>query len=235
MVKLKALITGGTRGIGAAIAQTLRESGHDVAVSGRSPGGQPPEGCTYLPCDFSDLAQLRAFADRIAGMELGVLINNAGVNKIGPLEEYPTADFVRIHQVNVMAPFLLCRAVVPGMRARRFGRIVNITSIWGVVSKAGRSAYSASKFGLLGLSRALAMEVAAENVLVNCLAPGVVDTELTRTVLGEQGIAELVQRIPVGRLAQPVEIAHCVRFLASAENSYITGQNIVVDGGFTCG
>ena len=104
-----------------------------------------------------------------------------------------------------------------------------------MVSKAGRSAYSASKFGLFGLSRALALEVAAKNVLVNCVAPGVVDTELTRTVLGEKGIAELVDRIPVGRLARPEEIARYIRFLASEENTYMTGQNIVVDGGFTCG
>lgn len=168
-------------------------------------------------------------------MDFAVLVNNAGINKIGHLAEYDSADFGRIQQINVWAPFMLCRAVVPGMRKKRFGRIVNITSIWGVVSKAGRSAYSASKFGLFGLSRALALEVAADNILVNCVAPGVVDTELTRGVLGEKAIAELLDRVPLGRMAQPDEIARYVRFLASEENTYMTGQNIIVDGGFTCG
>ena len=235
MGRKKALVTGGTRGIGAATARARLESGHEVVVSGKSSGGQAPEGCEYLSSDFSDSSQLRAFAARIAGMDFAVLVNNAGINKIGPLAEYDPADFGRIQQINVWAPFMLCRAVVPGMRKKRFGRIVNITSIWGVVSKAGRSAYSASKFGLFGLSRALALEVAADNILVNCVAPGVVDTELTRGVLGEKAIAELLDRVPLGRMAQPDEIARYVRFLASEENTYMTGQNIIVDGGFTCG
>ena len=235
MARKLALITGGTRGIGAATADAFRESGHDVIVTGRSPNGKRPDGCDYLACDFSNLAAVEALAEKAAGLGLAVLVNNVGINKVGPLAEYDGEDFARIQQVNVRAPFMLCQAVVPGMCKRGFGRIVNITSIWSVVSKAGRSAYSASKFGLFGLSRALALEVAAKNVLVNCVAPGVVDTELTRTVLGEKGIAELVDRIPLGRLARPEEIARYIRFLASEENTYMTGQNILVDGGFTCG
>ena len=235
MGRKRALVTGGTRGIGAATAWALLEAGYEVVVTGRSPDGKPPDGCSYLHCDFSNPAEVEALAAKAASLDLAVLVNNAGINKIGLLCEYDPAEFARIQQVNITAPFMLCRAVVPGMRQRRFGRIVNITSIWGVVSKSGRSAYSASKFGLLGLSRALALEVAAENVLVNCVAPGVVDTELTRSVLGEEGISELVSRIPMGRLGKPEEIARFVRFLASEENSYMTGQSVVVDGGFTCG
>lgn len=235
MARKLALVTGGTRGIGAATAEALLNSAHDVIVTGRSPNGKPPNGCDYLACDFSDLAAVEALAERVAGLGLTVLVNNAGINKVAPLAEYNVEDFARIQLVNVRAPFMLCRAAVPGMCRQGFGRIVNVTSIWSVISKAGRSAYSASKFGLFGLSRALALEVAAKNVFVNCVAPGVVDTELTRSVLGEKGMAELVQRIPVGRLAQPEEIARCIRFLVSEENTYITGQNIVVDGGFTCG
>lgn len=235
MTKIKTLVTGGTRGIGLATAKALLEAGHEVVVTGRSPDGRPPEGCAYRQCDFSDMAAIESFAALVAKMDLGALINNVGINKVGPLGSYDPSDFARIQQVNVTAPFMLCKAVIPAMKERRFGRIVNITSIWSVVSKAGRSAYSASKFGLFGLSRALALEVAADNILVNCVAPGVVDTELTRSVLGEKGIAELVARIPVGRMARPEEIARYVRFLASEENTYMTGQNIVVDGGFTCG
>lgn len=167
-----------------------------------------------------------------ARLRPAILVNNAGINKIGPLQTYALADFERIHRVNVMAPYRLCQAVLPEMRRSRFGRIVNITSIFGLVSRAGRSAYSASKFGVFGFSRALALEVAADNVLVNCLAPGFVDTDMTRRILGAKGMAEMARRIPMRRLAQPEEIARYVRFLVSEENTYLTGQTIIVDGGF---
>lgn len=233
MAPLKALVTGGTRGIGAATAVALRDAGLDVVVTGTTVDGPRPQGCGYLQAEFSDTQHAAAFAAQIADAEFSVLVNNAGINKIGPLADYTLADLERILQVNLVAPFLLCRAVVPGMRARRYGRIVNITSIWGVVSKAGRSAYSSSKFGLFGLTRALALEVAADNVIVNCVAPGVVETELTRQTLGEAGIADLVRQVPAGRMARPEEIARYVRFLAGEENTYMTGQTLVVDGGFT--
>ncbi|HYR89077.1 MAG TPA: SDR family NAD(P)-dependent oxidoreductase [Terriglobia bacterium] len=234
MAGKRALVTGGTRGIGAATALALREWDYEVFVTGRSPDGQAPAGCFYLSCDFGDRTAVEEFAGKVRDLNLSVLVNNAGINKIGVLADYDPADFALIQQVNVITPFILCQAVVPGMRSRHFGRIVNITSIFSVVSKAGRSAYSASKFSLVGLTRALALEVAAENVLVNCLAPGVIDTELTRRVLGDEGIREIVAEIPMRRMARADEIARYVRFLVSDENTYMTGQNIVVDGGYTC-
>ena len=231
----RAVVTGGTRGIGEATARALLKTGHDVLVTGTSRVGKAPEGCAYRACDFSDAAALSAFAEELAKLEIDVLVNNAGVNKVAFLSETDPEDFARIQQINVTAPFLLCRAVVPGMRKRRFGRIVNITSVFSIVSKAGRSAYSASKCSLVGLTRALALEVAADNVLVNCLAPGFVNTDMTRRILGEKGMSEIRAHIPMGRLADSEEIARYVVFLAGAENSYMAGQNIVVDGGFTCG
>jgi 3-oxoacyl-[acyl-carrier protein] reductase len=230
----KALVTGGTRGIGAATALALVEAGHEVIVTGRGPDGSAPQRGAYLHCDFSHPEMVEKFLETVAGLELTVLVNNAGINQVGPVDGFDPLDFARIQQINVTVPFLLCKAVIPGMRRRGFGRIVNMTSVFGVVSKAGRSAYSTSKFGLLGLSRALALEVATDSILVNCIAPGFVDTELTQSTLGEDGIAEVVSQIPLGRLARPEEIARCVCFLASEENSYMTGQNIIVDGGFTC-
>ena len=232
----RTLVTGGARGIGAAIAQTLVEAGYEVLVTGTSPDeGRAPKGCAYRRCDFSDPGGLEAFARDLATRDVEILVNNAGINKIGPLDQYDPEDFAKIQQVNVTAPFVLCRAVIPGMRQRKFGRIVNIASIFSLVSKAGRSAYSTSKFGLFGLTRALALEVAADNVLVNCLSPGFVETQMTTRTLGERGVKDVLTQIPLGRLAQPQEIARSVRFLVSEDNTYMTGQNIVVDGGFTCG
>ena len=231
--KLKALVTGGTRGIGAATAIALRDAGIDVVVTGTSADGPCPEGCDYRTIDLSDAGQTLAFTGEVAQAGFSILVNNAGVNKVGRVEDYATADLERILDINLIAPYLLCRAVVPGMRAQRFGRIVNITSIFGVVSKEGRSAYSMSKFGLFGMTRALALEVAADNVLVNCLAPGFVDTEMTRTVLGDSGIAAMVTQVPMRRLARPEEIASYVVFLCGPGNTFMTGQTVVVDGGFT--
>lgn len=229
----RALVTGGTRGIGAATAAALRDAGCEVVVTGTSADGHAPPGCGYLVADLSDTAGAEAFAATAAVDGFSILVNNAGVNKVGPVEAYGLRDLERILDVNLIAPFLLCRAVVPGMRAQGFGRIVNVTSIFGVVSRAGRSAYSASKFGLSGLTKALALEVAVDNILVNCLAPGFVDTELTRKVLGDAGIAEIVRQVPIGRLATPEEIARYVAFLCSDDNTFMTGQTVVVDGGFT--
>ncbi|MDO8527411.1 MAG: SDR family oxidoreductase [Deltaproteobacteria bacterium] len=231
----KALVTGGTRGIGKCVAKLLSQNGFEVTVTGTCARGEAPKGCSYLAVDFSDLQAIELFAKEIQEMGFSVLINNAGINKVGSLSDYELKDFQLLQQVNVTAPFLLCRAVVPGMSKRKFGRIVNITSVFGVVSKEGRSAYSATKFALSGLTKALALETAKDNVLVNCLAPGFVDTELTRGILGEKGIVEMSEKIPMGRLATPEEMAHYVLFLASEENTYMTGQNVVVDGGFTCG
>lgn len=228
----RALVTGGTRGLGAAVARELLAHGFEVHVTGTRAGGRGPEGTGYLACDFSSDARVDALAEKARRLEVDVLVNNAGINKVGELEGYDAEDFALLHTVNVLAPFKLCAAVVPGMRRRRFGRIVNITSVFGVVSRAGRSAYSASKFGLFGLSRALALETASDNVLVNCLAPGFVDTDLTRRILGPKGMRRMARLVPLGRLARPEEIARYARFLASEENSYMTGQNVVVDGGY---
>lgn len=230
----RALVTGGTRAIGAAIAEALLEAEHEVIVTGTSPDGKAPKGCSYLPCDFTDLDAVHALGKQIARLELSVLVNNAGTRSVAYVEGFDTDGFLNLQQVNVTAPFFLCRAVIPGMRERGFGRIVNLTSVFSVVSKPGRSAYSMSKLGLLGMTRALALEVAADNVLVNCLGPGFVETEATIRTLGEAGLAEMIAQVPMGRLAQPEEIAHYVVFLASEANTYMTGQNMIVDGGFTC-
>ena len=231
----KALVTGGTRGIGFAVAEALLKAGYEVTVTGSKPNGKGPKGSAIITCNFLNREATQKFADEIKNKNFDILINNAGINKIGPIADYNPEDFEKIQQVNLIAPFLLCQAVIPGMCRRRFGRIVNVTSVFGVVSRAGRHAYSASKFGLFGLSRALSLEVAKDNVLVNCLAPGFIDTDLSREILGEKGVAQVIQKIPMGRLGEPKEMAKVIQFLVSGENTYLTGQNIIVDGGYTCG
>ncbi len=162
-----------------------------------------------------------------------VLVNNAGINRLAPFEDTDPDTFLRIHHVNVFAPMMLCRSVVPGMRKRRWGRILNVASVWSLRSLSGRGAYSASKFGLDGLTAALAAEVAADNVLANCVSPGFIDTELLRGMMDAKQIAALTARVPMGRLGQPEEIAAFVAWLAGPENTHISGQNIAIDGGYT--
>lgn len=229
----RALVTGGTRGIGAAIAERLVAGGADVTVTGTGTAGAGIDGTTYRGVDFADRGAATRFAEEVERSGFDILVNNAGINRIAPFDRIAPEDFDRIHDVNLRAPMLLCRAVVPGMRQRGRGRIVNIASIFGVVSKEQRAAYSASKFGLDGMTAALAAEVAADGILANCVSPGFVKTELTRRILGEEGMAALAERVPMKRLAEPSEIAALVVWLAGPENTYVSGQNFIIDGGFT--
>lgn len=228
-----ALVTGATRGIGYAITERLVADGATVIVTGTKPDGSGPAGSQYMAVDFCDLDATLKFAQSVQDMGIDILINNAGINKISPFAEIELEDFNRIYQVNVQAPFLLCKAVVPHMTAQSWGRIVAISSIWGKVSKAFRGSYSTSKFAIDGMITALATEVAESGVLANSVAPGFIDTELTRSVLGAAGMAEMAAMVPMKRFGQPAEIATFVAWLASPENTYISGQNIAIDGGFT--
>jgi NAD(P)-dependent dehydrogenase (short-subunit alcohol dehydrogenase family) len=228
-----ALVTGGTRGIGHAIAHRLAAEGARVTVTGTRSDGRAADGMTYLQADFTTTAGLDLAVSQVRQLSPDILINNAGINKVAPFAEIDPDDFMRIQQVNVVAPFRLAQAVLPAMRQRRWGRIVTISSIWGRISKAGRASYSASKFAVDGMNAALAAEAAADDVLCNCVAPGFIDTELTRQVLGEEGIRDLVAQVPARRLGRPEEIAAFVVWLAGPENTFISGQNICIDGGFT--
>lgn len=228
-----AIITGGTRGIGNAIATRLRADGARVLITSTKPDATLAADWEHYAVDFADARALDSFASYIATLKPDILVNNAGINRIAPFADIDPRDFLRIQQVNVVAPFRLCQAVIPAMKERRWGRIVTISSIWGKISRAQRASYSASKFAVDGMTAALAAEVAEFNVLANCVAPGFIDTELTRRVLGEAGAKAVADSVPCKRLGTPQEVAALVAWLVGPENTYVSGQNILIDGGFT--
>ncbi len=231
----KVFVTGATRGIGRAVAQAFRTEGAWVIGTGTGKATSTVDAyCSeYVRADFTDLAQLHSCAQILRRIEPDILVNNAGINKIAPFADIVPDDFRNIQQVNVFAPFLLCQAAIAGMKRKGWGRIVNLSSIWGKISKEHRAAYSASKFAVDGMTLSLAIEHAADGIIANCVAPSFTDTELTRRILGENGIKRLVETVPMRRMANVEEIARFIVWLGGPENTYITGQNIAIDGGFT--
>lgn len=228
-----AVVTGGTRGIGQAIANQLKCAGAHVIITGTKPNVSGLDNMQFVAVDFLSEIATQKCIQWLTEIQPDILINNAGINTIDTFERISLTDFDQIHQVNVRAPFLLCQAVIPGMKKKGWGRIVNVSSIFGKISKVGRASYSASKFALDGMTTALAAEAALSGILANCIAPGFIDTELTRRVLGEEQMQKLAGQIPLGRLGQVDEVAKLVVWLASSENTYVSGQNIAIDGGFT--
>lgn len=214
-----ALVTGAGRGIGQAIADALQQAGMQVLRPSRD------------DLDLSDAAAVEQFA---ADLDVDVLVNNAAENVPARIEHMPVADWQRTIDIALTAPFILTRGALPGMTQRRWGRIVNIASAFSVVSREGRAAYSSAKSGLLGLTRTAAIEGAPYNVLVNAVAPGYVRTALTEQNNPPERIAEICDTVPMGRLAEPYEVAKLVAFLTGEANTYVTGQLISIDGGFLC-
>jgi NAD(P)-dependent dehydrogenase (short-subunit alcohol dehydrogenase family) len=169
---------------------------------------------------------------RVQDIGFDALVNNAGINRVASLLDLSDEDFDLVYSVNVRAAFQLTKAVIPKMVDKGYGRICNISSVWGLKSLTGRAAYSTAKFAIRGLTLATAAEYAPNGILANCVAPGFIDTDLTRSVLGDAGIQVFSERIPMQRLGQPKEIADLIAWIVSENNSYMTGQTVTVDGGF---
>ena len=215
-----ALITGASRGIGRAAAEWFRRAGYDVLTPARS------------EMDLADPASIAAWCR--SAERVDVLVNNAGINTIAPLDALGDGVLDEMLQVNLKAPLQIVRALGGRIGGSRTGRIVNLSSIWAFVSKEGRCGYTAAKAAVRGVTQTLALELAPRNILVNAVAPGFVDTELTWRNNTPEQIAALAETIPLARLAAPEEIAELIGFLASERNTYITGQTLVIDGGYTC-
>lgn len=216
-----ALVTGASRGIGAAITAQLIADGCKVLTPTRS------------ELNLLSNAAIDVFVASLR-QPVDILINDAGINRVALLGDVTFSDLQDTLQINLLAAFRLIQALTPGMRSRRYGKILNISSVWSVVSRPGRAGYAMSKAALNSMTRTLAVELAADNILINAVAPGYVMTELTRQNNLPVELETISQAIPAQRLAEPSEIARVVAFLCSEHNTYLTGQTIVVDGGYTC-
>lgn len=233
-----ALVTGSTRGIGRAIAETLAAAGARVAVVGRdleraqAAAAEIGHEAKGFACDVSDTAQVTALVSDVEAAfgTLDILVNNAGLTKDNVIMRLKDEDWDTVIDANLRGAFASIRAATRGMMKRRSGRIINISSVVGVIGNRGQSNYAASKAGLIGLTKSVAKELASRNILCNAVAPGFIATDMT-AALGDEQRKALEGQIPLERLGSPADIASAVAFLASDHASYITGQVIVVDGG----
>ena len=233
-----ALVTGASGGIGGAIARALHGQGAVVALSGtrvdplESLAGELAERVHVLPCDLSDAEAVEALPKRAAeamgGLE--ILVNNAGITKDQLMMRMSDEDWSRVIEVNLTSVMRLSRGVLRGMMKARAGRIVNISSVVGVTGNPGQANYVASKAGVIGMSKALAAEVASRGITVNCVAPGFIESAMTESLNDDQK-GRILAQIPAGRMGSGDEVASAVVWLASAEASYVTGQTIHVNGG----
>lgn len=236
-----AVVTGGARGIGLALTRALAAAGAKVVVSGRNQAALE-EACAGIVASGGEAVavagdvSVEADADRLCERTLEafgkaeILINNAGVTRDGLLLRMSDKDWDEVLDTNLKGAFHCTRAFARPMVRQRWGRVVNITSVIGLMGNAGQANYAASKAGLIGLTKAVAKELASRHITVNAVAPGFIDTAMTEA-LGEKARDALMERIPLGRLGKPEDVAHAVLFLCSEEAGYVTGQVLTVDGG----
>ncbi len=232
-----ALVTGGTRGIGEAISTTLKNKGYTVIANYGGNDAKAAEftertGISTSKFDVSDFEATNAAIKKIEEEygSVDVLVNNAGITRDGTMHRMDFAQWDAVIQTNLASCFNTCRAVIDGMRARGFGRIINVGSVNGQAGQYGQVNYAAAKSGIHGFTKALALEGAGKGITVNAIAPGYVDTDMVRAV-PEDVLAKIIKTIPVGRLGRPEDIANSVAFLVDDESGFITGSTLSINGG----
>jgi acetoacetyl-CoA reductase len=233
-----AVVTGGTRGIGAAISKALKEAGYKVAANygGNDEAAQKFKAETGIPVYKWDVSNYDSCTAGLKQVEadlgpIEVLVNNAGITRDTMFHRMKPDQWTAVINTNLNSLFNMCRPVIEGMRERKFGRIVNISSINGQKGQMGQSNYSAAKAGELGFTKALAQENARAGITVNAICPGYINTEMVQAVPKDVLDKNIIPQIPVGRLGEPEEIARCVVFLASDQSSFITGSTLTANGG----
>lgn len=233
-----ALVTGGTRGIGEAISIALKDAGYTVAANygGNDEAANAFKEKMGIPVYKFDVGDFEACAAGVAAIEgdlgpIEVLVNNAGITRDGMLHKMGLENWHAVIRTNLDSAFNLTRNVIEGMRARGFGRIVTISSINGQKGQMGQANYAAAKAGVIGFTKAVALENAFKGITANVIAPGYVGTEMVRAVPEEVLNTKIIPQIPVGRLAEPEEVARCVVFLAADEAGFITGSTLTANGG----
>jgi 3-oxoacyl-[acyl-carrier protein] reductase len=236
-----AVVTGGARGIGQATALRLSDLGATVVISSNVTDGTPLVNeiqarggkAAFIRADVTNAPQVERLMEQAAAMgSLDILVNNAGVRHDKLILRMTDADWEQVINVNLRGTFLCTRTALKYMLRQRWGRIVNITSVIGIIGNAGQANYAAAKAGIIGLTKSTAREVATRGITVNAIAPGFIDTEMTRD-LPETARQEILKRIPLGYYGTPQDVAHAVAYLVSEEARYITGQVFRVDGGLT--
>lgn len=241
-----AIVTGGNRGLGRQMAQGLAEAGATVVIVSRKQeeaqaaadeiSGATGATCRGYGCDVTDAQGVDALvADVIENFgQIDILINNAGINIRGPIDELSQEEFERVQAINVTGPWLLCRAVAPHMKARRYGRVINIGSTLSIISMPDRTPYASSKGAILQMTRTLALEWAPHNITVNCMMPGPFATEMNLPIKDDPELYKtFLAKIPLGRWGELHEIQGLALFLASDASSFVTGAAITIDGGWT--
>jgi acetoacetyl-CoA reductase len=233
-----AVVTGGTRGIGEAISKALHQAGYKVAANygGNDEAAQKFTAATGIPVYKWDVSSYQSCADGLKKVEadLGpveVLVNNAGITRDTMFHRMKPEQWTDVIDTNLNSLFNMCRPVIEGMRERKFGRIINISSINGQKGQIGQSNYSAAKAGELGFTKALAQESARSGITVNAICPGYIATEMVKAVPKDVLDKNILPYIPLGRLGEPEEVARCVVFLASDDASFITGSTLSANGG----
>lgn len=240
-----ALITGASKGLGRAMALALAEAGARLALVSRNlellnetAGAVRQLGAeaVVFTADVTDEAQVLRLEKAVAGQfgKVQILINNAGMNIRKPVTDFTLAEWQQVMDTNLTGVFLMCRSFIPQMRGQQYGRILNLTSIMSHVALPGRTAYAASKAGLLGLTRALALELAPEKITVNGISPGPVATEMNAPLIQDLELnQQFISKIPLGRWGKVEEVGHLAVYLCSEDAGFITGTDILIDGGWT--
>ena len=230
------LITGGEGGLGRSICNKFLQLGAKVIVTTTKKEliNKKNKKKFYMHLDFNNKNSIKIFFNNLKKInKVDILINNAGINKLSYINNVDENYLDEIYKVNLRGPILMTKQISKIMIKKRSGKIINISSIFGIVGKSGRSLYSTTKFGLIGLTKSTALDLAKYNILVNSVSPGVINAGLTKKILSSKEAKKIKEDIPLNKLGQVSDVSHLVCFLCSSFNTYITGQNFVIDGGYT--